>query len=156
MILYLTPRFKSASIHRFPFHTVAVVHKKMISLVLVLMLPWQTMSEDCQRSPYSLPGFKIYGHVIKSVSLSTISQCKHQYVAQQSCNGISFHQNTRKCEMHDGNHISHPESVVPSNGYVYVNVPTSPPKKCNRKLCSYPLACVPEAESYKCVNCEGK
>ncbi|KXJ28460.1 Sushi, von Willebrand factor type A, EGF and pentraxin domain-containing protein 1 [Exaiptasia diaphana] len=34
--------------------------------------------------------------------------------------------------MHDGNHISYPESVLRSNGYVYVNVPTRPPKRCSQ------------------------
>ncbi|XP_020910750.1 pentraxin-4 [Exaiptasia diaphana] len=131
-------------------------------LFLMLLFPWQriaraqihSMSEINCWTSYSLPGFKIHGHVITSVSLSTISQCKHRCAAQQRCNSISFHQNTKKCEMHDGNHISHPESVLPSNGYVYVNVPTRPPKRCSHKLCSYPLLCVPENADYKCVSCE--
>ncbi|XP_028518641.1 neuronal pentraxin-1-like [Exaiptasia diaphana] len=58
------------------------------------------------------------------------------------------------CELHDRNHISHPESVLPSEGYIYVNFPTRPPKRCSRKLCSTGLICVPEAESYNCISCE--
>ncbi|KAK3753005.1 hypothetical protein QZH41_012964, partial [Actinostola sp. cb2023] len=32
--------------------------------------------------------------------------------------------------------------------------PKRPPAKCNYKLCSEPLACVKDEESYKCVPCE--
>ena len=132
------------------------VKKKTISLVLVLLFPWQSLSESCHSSPYSIPGFKIHGLVIKTLSLSTRSQCEHQCAAKQGCNSISFHQNKGKCELHDGNHVSNPESLLPSDGYTYVNFPARPPKTCSRKLCSYTLACVSEGNSYKCVTCEGR
>lgn len=127
----------------------------MIALFLVLLFPWNTLSSKCY-STYVLSEFKIHGHVIKTVSSLARSQCEHQCAAQQGCNSISFNENKGKCELHDGNHISHPESVLPSDGYIYVNFPARPPKKCSRKLCSEPLVCVPEGESYKCVSCEGR
>ena len=128
----------------------------MISLFFLLMFPWQAISDSCYGAPYTLPGFKIHGHLIKTILLTTKGECEKMCASQEGCNSISFHQNTRKCELHDGNHISHPESVLPNEGYIYVNFPTRPPKRCSRKLCSRPLTCVPEGESYNCISCEGK
>ncbi|KAK3753006.1 hypothetical protein QZH41_012965 [Actinostola sp. cb2023] len=52
--------------------------------------------------------------------------------------------------------MSNPESLLPSSDCQYLDFPKRPPAKCNYKLCSEPLACVKDEESYKCVPCEKK
>jgi len=126
----------------------------LTSLVAIILLPWiRALAQTCD-SPYSQNHFKIQGHVIKTLT-STRKQCEEHCASQQDCHSINFYQSKGTCELNSANHMSDPESLLPSSDCQYMDFPKRPPAKCNYKLCSEPLACVKDEESYKCVPCEG-
>ncbi|KAK3699012.1 hypothetical protein QZH41_019034 [Actinostola sp. cb2023] len=129
------------------------ISNMLTSLVAIILLPWIRASAQTCESPYSQNDFKIKGHVIKTLT-STRKQCEEHCASQQDCHSINFYQSKRTCELNSANHMSNPESLLPSSDCQYMDFPKRPPAKCNYKFCSEPLACVKDDESYKCVPCE--
>ena len=126
----------------------------VIIIIMVIVAP--VLSKKCN-APYSQPGFKIHGHVLKTISSSTIMQCEQKCASEQNCQSVNFYQAEKKCELNAANHISSPASLFPSQDCQYVDFQQRQPSKCSRKLCSEPLACVPEgAKGYQCKPCQGK
>jgi len=100
------------------------------------------MAQTCSSSRYTQSHFQLQGHVSKTVNVATKALCIAQCKLHQHCHSMNFYQRKRVCELNNANHLSNPESLVPSADGEYINYHERPPAKCSNKLCSEPLECV--------------
>ena len=133
---------------------------KMLTLgSLILLFLWKHGQAEPQCGvPYSQPNFKLQGHVIQKHSVQTSDQCTEKCALNADCHSINFYSNQGICELNNANHLSNPESLVPSAGGQYMNYLLRAVPRCSNKLCSHPLECKvdEDGQSHKCVSCEGR
>jgi len=112
---------------------------------------------------FTLANFKLNTLATKTFSSLSSEECLKQCSLNLTeCQSINYLTQENKCEFNQGTHLTNPEALLPSTGYVYMyNESAQSPglRKCSKKLCSTDKYCYINGtdEDYTCVECpEGK
>ena len=120
-----------------------------VSFVIFLAFLASSWSSQRCDSFYSQKNFILKGHTLESaVGVTSVDSCKEKCRSNSKCHSINFYHEKGICEVNKENHITSPESIVPSSdGGEYVAYEERAPLTCSKKMCSYPHSCIPDKEN---------
>ena len=135
-------------------HALWFVVNTMLTLSLVAIILIPVVHGYQFAAVYSEQNTSLQGHVIKSVSTSSLFHCMQSCDETHNCHSINLRDSQPKtCELNDGNHLTNPESMVNSSGFTYLNYFIHPVSKCSSSLCNdSSLECFVESDgiNYEC------
>jgi len=129
----------------------------VISVILVISSVKLVQSQESCSLYYTQNNFKLTGHVVKKVNSPTKDRCIDECKLHTKCHSINYHHGDSVCELNDASHLNQPVSLVPGDGYQYVNYHHRKPTSCSSKFCSYPEVCSVKSngKDYSCGICTG-
>jgi len=116
------------------------------------------LGDICTGSRFAKTDSKLIGHVMNNLTIPSGSACFDLCKSTTGCKSINYKQQTNKCHLNNVHHLSHPESLVSSEGFLYMNVDTEYlPTACDDKYCSDSNVCVYRRyhDKHECLPCEG-
>ena len=128
-----------------------------IQFAVILQFLTGTIAENTCGPSFTIPGFKLYGLVIKTVTKISKENCQTNCTSNKNCKSVNFHLKHRKCELNHGNHLTNPEYLRQEDGFVYLDNHmsiSSGAEICSKHFCSDSLECVMKGSGrYDCLPC---
>jgi len=134
----------------------------MLQVIIQVILSLSAVQAQYEQSCsdfYSQRNFKLTGHVLTKIDHSnSLTNCITKCSLKTTCHSVNYHHGDGVCELNDASHLNQPVSLVPGDGYQYLNYHHRPSTNCSKKYCSRITdSCEIESDGqhYRCISCRG-